>query len=119
MAPVTAYRVNAIREVIRNRVDATSLRAVSDEIGMSFSGLRSFLGGTRPHPATWKKIERYIVATGTASIRRQVETIPRAEVEAALELLERYIAAEGRDNVNARRVREVSLRLFGKTIEPD
>lgn len=119
MPRVTSYRVNAVRDVVRKRVEATSLREIADEIGMSFSGLRTFLGGTRPQPATWQKLEKYIAATGTSAFRRQLETIPRAEVEAALELLERYISAEGRESLQSRRVREVTKRLFDKEYPPE
>ena len=56
-----------LREAVRRNAGGGSLRQTATEIGMSWSGLRTFLNGTTPHPATIKKISDWF-------LRQSVET---------------------------------------------
>ena len=49
--------VGVLREAVRDAVIATSLRAVAADVGMSFSGLRSFLDGGTPFRRTARRLE--------------------------------------------------------------
>lgn len=51
--------LHVLREAARLRVEAIGLRPASREIGLSWSGLRTFLGGTRPHSATLHKLTEW------------------------------------------------------------
>src|SRR6185503_8891746 len=105
------FDTTAIRRLVQRRVDDTSLRAVADEIGVSKSGLDSFLRGREPYQKTRLKL--------TAWFMRQrppdSSSVRPAEVDAAIALLERYIQSVGTDAIRQRRVREVASRLFADT----
>ena len=103
------FEMAAVRRLVRQRVDQTSLRAVADEIGVSKSGLDSFLQGREPYSKTRLKL--------TAWYMRQRHPdggtpILASEVDAAIALLERYMKSVGTDAVRQKRVREVTERLF-------
>ena len=51
-----AVSVAVLRDAVRLRVEATSLRQAAAEVGVSFSGLRSFLAGTKPQSNTRRKL---------------------------------------------------------------
>jgi hypothetical protein len=59
--------LSTLRDAVRGRVEATSLRVVADEIGMSFSGLRTFLQGARPNEATRSKVVAWYVSSQQGS----------------------------------------------------
>lgn len=50
-----------LREAVAERADATSLRRVAREIGVSPSGLHYFLGGGSPYSPTRRKLEQWYV----------------------------------------------------------
>jgi transcriptional regulator with XRE-family HTH domain len=54
-----AVPVTVLRDAVRLRVEGSTLRAVAAEVGLSFSGLRSFLAGTKPHPRTLEKLQAW------------------------------------------------------------
>lgn len=101
-----------VRDALRKRVDETSLRAVADEVGMSFSGLRSFLEGGTPQRRTLEKLFRWYYLRST----RQTAAA-REDVEAAIALVLGYLHDESKPrSVRERRLREVIERLKG---DPD
>jgi hypothetical protein len=109
------FDTTALRRLVRQRVDQSSLRAVADEIGVSKSGLDSFLRGREPYSKTRLKF--------TAWYMRQKHpdggAISRAEIDAAMALIERYLDAVGTDSVREKRVREVADRLFrSEVVDP-
>ena len=65
--PGVAVSLEELREAVRRSAGGSSLRQTATEIGMSWSGLRTFLNGTVPHPATVKKISDWY-------LRQSVET---------------------------------------------
>ena len=70
-----------LREAVRRSAEGHSLRQTATEIGMSWSGLRTFLNGTTPHPATVKKISDWY-------LRQSVETRENTlAIEMALNVL--------------------------------
>ena len=96
-----------LRKLVRQRVDESSLRFVADEIGVSKSGLDSFLKGREPYSRTRAKLAAW-------SVRQRhpgIGAIPREEVEAAIAVLERYVQSVGSKAGRERRVREVAARL--------
>jgi hypothetical protein len=103
--------IATIREAIRKRVDETSLREVADEVGMSFSGLRSFLDGSSPQPGTREKLVRWHYSHATRSL-----TVPHDELETAIALVLSYLHDESKPRaVRERRLREVIDRLKGNS----
>jgi transcriptional regulator with XRE-family HTH domain len=54
-----AVPVAVLRDAVRLRVEGSSLRQVADEAGLSFSGLRSFLEGSKPQPRTLQKLQEW------------------------------------------------------------
>jgi hypothetical protein len=79
--------IEAIRALATARVEETSLRAVADEIGMSNSGLYSFLQGGKPYSPVRKKLVSWFMRGRFADSR----PIPPAEIDAAASLLAAYI----------------------------
>lgn len=98
--------IAAVRAAIEERVTDTSYREVADEVGMSFSGLRSFVEGTSPHPSTRRLLVRWYYARSA-----RVPEPPREDRETAIALLLNYV----RDDSKPRSVRERRLReLFDR-----
>lgn len=86
-----------LRDAVRKRVEETTLRVVADEVGMSFSGLRSFLEGTNPQPRTVEMLVQWYYARSKRST-----AAPREDVETAIAVVRSYI----RDASKPRKVRE-------------
>jgi hypothetical protein len=54
-----AVPIPVLRDAVRRRVEGSNLREVAVEVGLSFSGLRSFLAGSKPHPKTLRKLREW------------------------------------------------------------
>lgn len=64
MTPVDpVVPVSVLREAAQRRVDDTSLRTAAAEIGVSYSGLRTFLKGTEPYAPTLAKLRAWYAQT--------------------------------------------------------
>jgi hypothetical protein len=64
MTPVDpVVPVSVLREAAQRRVDETSLRTAAAEIGVSYSGLRTFLKGTEPYAPTLAKLRAWYAQT--------------------------------------------------------
>jgi hypothetical protein len=105
---MTAQRfgLETVREALRRRVEETTLRDVADEIPMSFSGLRSFLKGGTPQPATRAKLVAWYAS-------RRGKRLSKADVDAAIDLLSEFISEAGAGPARARRLRQIVERLGG------
>jgi AcrR family transcriptional regulator len=93
--------VDVLREAVRERVAATSLRAVEAETGVSYTSLRWFLAGSDPYSGTLTKLTswyfRQLAGSNTAEAlstllaalpmktRSEAEKSIRAAVERAFE----------------------------------
>lgn len=100
--------LGVLREAVRKRVGETSLRETADEIGVSFSGLGSFVRGeTSPHPKTRGLLVRwYYGRASTASAP------PREDIDIAIEVLRTYVADQSKPrSVQERRLREIIEQL--------
>jgi hypothetical protein len=53
--------VDVLRESVRRASEATSLRAVADQIGLTHRSVRMFLDGSEPRPATIRKLREWYV----------------------------------------------------------
>lgn len=51
--------VEVLREAVRLRVDASSLRLAATEIGVSHSALRAFLNGSEPYGRNLTKLREW------------------------------------------------------------
>jgi hypothetical protein len=90
--------VRHIREVASARVEATSLRRVAREIGMSPTGLRKFLDGTDPYAPTLHRLRVWFVrfaATPAAEVQREEATAALAVLTHDLSPTPRRIALNG------------------------
>lgn len=104
---MTAQRfgLETVREALRRRVEETTLREVADEIPMSFSGLRSFLRGGTPQPATRAKLIAWYAQS------RRAKQVSMRDVHAATDLLLEYIGEASSEQAKARRRRAIIERL--------
>jgi hypothetical protein len=59
--------VDVLREAVRERVAATSLRGVEAETGVSYTSLRWFLGGSEPYSDNLAKLTSWYFKTITGS----------------------------------------------------
>lgn len=71
-----AIPLGALRAALQEAIDTRSLRAVAAEIGISHTGLRGLLTGSRPHAHTRRKIERWLTERGALRIREGGEAYP-------------------------------------------
>lgn len=86
-----------LRQLVRERVDETSIRAVAAQIGMSASGLHVFLNGSRPHPSTVQLVTRWASRLGEQGVPDD------RDVDAAIALLVQYVrSAPTKDEQRAR-----------------
>lgn len=110
------FGVAKIRDFAAARVADSSLRAVSDEIGISWSGLRKFLGGADPHPGTAAKLSAWYAVAKNAPAPRagQTDRSERADVDAAIERIRSYLRGGGSSRVARERERRVRALLFGE-----
>jgi hypothetical protein len=59
-----AMTVPVLRRALREEVEATSLRNVSRQAGMTAVGLQRFIDGGRPYTAARRRLERWYVLHG-------------------------------------------------------
>lgn len=100
--------VGAIRALAETRIKESSLRSVADEIGVSKSGLDSFIRGRDPYAKTRIKLAAWFMRQS----RPDSASVARDELEGALAILERYMDSAPTPAAKRRRVREVETRLF-------
>ena len=73
--------LSALREAVRERVDATGLTAVARDVGMHHQSLRSFLNGSVPHGANRKRLWAWYERTQAPhamakALTGMLETVP-------------------------------------------
>jgi len=112
MPSKAVFDIARIRAAARARADATSRRAAATEIGMSLTGFLAFLKGGKPHPRTREKLVEWYVEQHAMSRRGGEADVGDDDAEAAIELLVRYIEANGRSTLSAKRRAMVAERLF-------
>jgi hypothetical protein len=83
------FGVTLVRKAVRESVRKRSLRAVADEIGMSSSGLHSFLRGGKPHPKTLQSLMTW----HAAGRRALVSDAARVDLSAASLLVAAHVRA--------------------------
>lgn len=97
-----AVPVDVLRDAAQRRVDETSLRIAAGEIGVSYSGLRTFLKGTEPYAPTLAKLRAWYAQTvegramtperARAMLAALVEPLPpERREEAVRELVARLV----------------------------
>jgi hypothetical protein len=80
--------LDKLRETARARVEATGLRPVAREIGLSHPSLRSFLHGSVPHGSTRLKLWRWYESEQNEMVRLRQEN---AELRKRVAELERQL----------------------------
>lgn len=93
--------VEVLRHAARGYTGVVTLRTAADEIGLSFSGLRSFLRGTTPRPSTVQKLTVWYL--GSAAARGEAE--PRDLARVAISVLLQPIPERFRADAEARLIR--------------
>lgn len=114
MSDESRFGLGAIREAARKRAAATSLHAIADEIGLSYTGFRAFLAGASPHQATREKLVNWYVEHRSS---RGKNSLASEDVMAAVQLLALYIKSAKTKSARERRIREISeeiTKLAGK-----
>lgn len=101
------FDIDHIREFVRERVEKMTLREIAADIGMSHSGLFSFLQGGMPYSRNRRQLMAWYVRASHGG-----RAIKPEEVEAAIALLEEYIYAGTSDAQAERRARELTSRLL-------
>src|SRR5437879_831944 len=108
----TRFGLETVRSAVRQRVAETSLREVAAEIQMSFSGLRSFLGGGRPQAATRARLATWYVRS------RNKRRIRRDDLNMAIALMSEYIRGDGHAGTISRRLAELTALLTNESRKP-
>lgn len=101
------FGIEGVREFAQQRVEATSLRAVAAEIGMSNSGLHSFLRGGEPYNHVRKKLIAWFMRLRYPESR----PIAAGEIDAATSLLAAYLRQADPKNLRGRRFLQISEQI--------
>lgn len=88
--------VGVLRHYVVRESERRTLRAVAAEIGMSHSGLFSFLQGGEPRPATLKKLQQWYMRH-----RADIESAHAASAKVALDVLLEGVAEDRQQGVRA------------------
>jgi lambda repressor-like predicted transcriptional regulator len=91
-----AHFVDWVRSTAQRRMDATSLRAVARQVGMSPSGLSKFLAGARPYSKTLARLRAWYLWQS-----EQPATLSPQETLAALQLLTSPLPVDRRPDAAA------------------
>ncbi|HEV2750426.1 MAG TPA: hypothetical protein VGV12_07885 [Gemmatimonadales bacterium] len=94
---VPTLPIPIVRDAIARETVGLSLRKASAEIAISPNGLRNFLKGSVPHPATRGKLERWLAARGKSSRPPHIGQLVRLLNELASDLSPGQAAQLGRD----------------------
>lgn len=120
MSDEATFSLAVVRRVVAERAAETSLHSTATEIGMSYTGLRGFLAGGRPHTKTRKKVlgwyAQHRKSDGRASA---VEIVPREDLDAAVTLLATYLAMDKALDVRLERFRSLAARIAHEAGLPD
>jgi hypothetical protein len=108
MPEPSRFDIDRVREFARERVEMMTLREVAADIGMSYSGLFSFLQGGEPYSRNRQRLAAWYVRVSHTSVR----AIEPEEVDAAVALLDEYIHAGTSDDQARKRAREICKRLL-------
>lgn len=87
-----AVSVETLRAAARTAAEGTSLREAARRIGMSPSGLRTFLAGTDPYGPTLTKLRAWYAAQRGAEPFSLLESLPAEDRPQAEEELRQLIA---------------------------
>jgi len=94
---VPTLPVPILRDAVARETAGLSLRRAAGEITVSPNGLRNFLNGSVPHPATRAKFERWLSVRGRGSRPPSIGQLVRLVSELAAELSPGQAAQLGRD----------------------
>ncbi|HEX2190009.1 MAG TPA: hypothetical protein VHG51_13975 [Longimicrobiaceae bacterium] len=97
----------ALRREVGQAVELSSVRQVAGAVGTSHEGLRRFLNGGKPYPATLQKIVRWTERTRRAGVDAEPD---------AFELMTRGLSPEGKARV--REAMRRALRESGEAVAP-
>ena len=107
MAAERKVSLDRLRAAAQTAVDASSIRSVAAQMGLSFTALRWFLRGGTPQAASQKRLYEWFVAGPKPT------TSPiKAEVSAAIDLLASFLAAPATASVSRSRMKQVASGLL-------
>lgn len=107
MSPSPRLTKDLLRQAASKRVEETTLRDTADEIGMSFSGLRSFIDGGSPQKKTISKLVAWFYQRNAHANAPQ-----RDDLEVALAQIIVYVQDQSKSrSVRDRRLEEIIERL--------
>jgi hypothetical protein len=86
--------VAVLREAVRRAVEATSLRAVAAQIGLTHHSVRNFLNGSSPHASNVRKLREWYVREAASAPEPSAES-----VEAALSILTETLPEDRRESI--------------------
>ncbi|HEY4321938.1 MAG TPA: hypothetical protein VGM77_12275 [Gemmatimonadales bacterium] len=102
------FGLGTLREAVLVRVNDSSLREVANEIGMSWSGLRTFLAGGVPHARTRGKLAAWYVS----SKRPAPSRLEKADLLAATAVMAKYVEAGATSAIRETRLKAVLDELY-------
>ncbi len=95
--PTPVLPVPLVRDALAREVARQSLRRVAREVGISPNGLRNFLRGSDPRPATRGKLEHWLAVRRGPTRPPSVGHLVRLLDELGADLAPRQAAALGRE----------------------
>ena len=94
---VPTLPVPILRDAVARETVGLSLRRAAGEIAVSPNGLRNFLRGSEPHPATRAKLEHWLSVRGRGSRPPGIGRLIRVVGELGIDLSPGQAAQLGRD----------------------
>jgi transcriptional regulator with XRE-family HTH domain len=94
---VPTLPVPILRDAVARETSTLSLRKAAREIAVSPNGLRNFLKGSVPHPATRAKLEQWLTARARGSRPPSIGRLIRLVGELSTDLSPGQAAQLGRD----------------------
>ena len=102
------FGVAEVRKFAQKRVDESSLREVADEIGMSFSGLHSFLAGGEPYKPVREKLFAWFTRIEQSASTRPIRP---GEIDVAIATLVTHVRMGSDARSRERRLEALIDRL--------
>lgn len=109
-----SFGIEAIRGLVLRKNERQSLRQLAGEIGISYTGLRFFLRGSKPQPETLRRL----VAWYGGARSGLVEAVRLEDVRAAVTLIARHVQTSATPTLRRQRL-EAVIRMLSAELDSD
>lgn len=109
-----SFGLDAIRGLVLRKSERQSLRELAGEVGISYTGLRFFLKGSRPQPENLRRLVAWYGGARSGSGER----VKIEDVQAAITLVARHVQGSATPKLKRKRLERV-VEMLSAELEPD